>query len=398
MNGGKKVILHLVFDGILFDSVYPRFEQMEHYENIYLFGSLNKDYDIKYIKNTEKILRFDSLDNWRKVVENPQVDIIYMHGLWGDYLKAIDYIQNNVVVMWWCYGMEIYENCFGQVPLLPLKIYKPLTFRFVQSQLELRSQLTNGFLYYSPCLFDALKSVYGFILGRRNLLKQMLSRVDFVFTPLEVEYCELIKRHPYIKAKPFKLRAPFVQEPLEIHTNTGDILLEHSANISDNHLDIIAAIKKKKINLLDRDIHIPLSYGDERLAELVKEKAIFEGAQTHCLTKALPLNEYKEMISGCSHAIFGMIRQSGLGNIYICFKKGIKVFLFKDSILYKQFKTNGYHVFSIEDDLNDVSINEPLTENQAVNNYNIYYSQMCDLGTYQEQMDRILKDYKYDKH
>lgn len=392
MNGQKKVILHLVFDGILFDRVYPRFEQMEHYENIYLFGSLNKDYDIKYIKNTEKILRFDSLDDWRKVVENPQVDIIYMHGLWGDYLKAIDYIQNNVVVMWWCYGMEIYENCFGQVPLLPLKIYKPLTFRFVQSQLELRSQLTNGFMYYSPYLFDALKSVYGFILGRRNLLKQMLSRVDFVFTPLEVEYCELIKRHPYIKAKPFKLRAPFVQEPLEIHTNTGGILLEHSANLSNNHLDIIATIKKKKLNL-HNNIYIPLSYGDERLAELVKEKAIFEGAQTHCLTKALPLNEYKEMMSGCSHAIFGMIRQSGLGNIFLCFIKGIKVFFFKDSILYQQFKADGYDVFSIEDDLNEKSIREPLSSDQALNNYNRYYSRFdASIGSYDEQFEKILKE------
>ena len=61
-------------------------------------------------------------------------------------------------------------------------------------------------------------------------------------------------------------------------------------------------------------------------------------------------------MSGCTHAIFGMIRQSGLGNIYLCFRKGIKVFLFKDSILYKQFKTDGYHVFSIEDELNDNSI------------------------------------------
>ena len=114
--------------------------------------------------------------------------------------------------------------------------------------------------------------------------------------------------------------------------------------------------------------------------------------------EALPFEEYKKMIAGCTHAIFGMIRQSGLGNIYLCFKKGIKVFFFKDSMLYKQFKADGYHVFSIEDELNDVSIQEPLAYNQALNNYNIYFSQFCDLGTHQEQMDRILKDYKYDKH
>ena len=108
MNGNKKVILHLVFDGILFDRMYQRFEQMERYENRYLFGSLNNEYNIKYINNTEKLIRINSLDAWGKVVADPQVDIIYLHGLWGDYLKAVDYIRKDVVVMWWCYGKDIY--------------------------------------------------------------------------------------------------------------------------------------------------------------------------------------------------------------------------------------------------------------------------------------------------
>lgn len=226
----------------------------------------------------------------------------------------------------------------------------------------------------------------------------MLSRLDYAFTPLKVELEELKKKHPYIKAKPYILQGFSGKEPLVLHKDTGNILLEHSANISDNHLDIIAAIISKKLNLQERDIYVPLSYGDERLAERVQEEAKFDGANVHCLMETLPFDEYKKMLDGCTHAIFGMIRQSGLGNIYICFRKGIKVFLFKDSMLYKQFKTDGYDVFSIEDDLNDVSIKEPLTGDQALNNYNIYYRKYRDLGTYQEQMDRILIEYKNDKH
>ena len=179
---------------------------------------------------------------------------------------------------------------------------------------------------------------------------------------------------------------------MEVHKYAGNVLLEHSANISNNHLDIIAVLKEKKIDFQDRNIYIPLSYGDERLADSVKKESYFMGAQVHCLTEMLPLNDYKEMVSGCTHAIFGMIRQSGLGNIYMCFKKGIKVFLFKDSILYKQFKAEGYYVFTIENDLSDDAIREPLPPDQALHNYNKFYSRLdASIGSYNEQFDIILK-------
>lgn len=394
MNGNKKVILHLIFDGILFDRMYSRFEEMDSYENRYLFGSLNTDEKIKYIKKTEKLIRVDSLEKWGEIVSDSQVDIIYMHGLWPDYLKAVDFVRDNVVVMWWCYGMEIYENCFGLPPLMELNIYKPRTYKFLESFGGNRYKLFLYLLHNQPQLYILLTKISNFIHKRpESKLKKMLSRVDYAFTPLEIELQELKKKHPYIKAKPYVLRGLAVKEPLVAHENIGYILLEHSANKSNNHLDIIAAIKSKNLDLQNRDIYVPLSYGEEDLAGRVKTEAKFDGANVQCLMEVLPVEEYKKMISGCTHAIFGMIRQSGLGNIYLCLRKGIKVFLFKDSILYKQFKADGCYVYSIEDDLNDVSIKEPLTREQAVNNYNYIYSIYDNsLGTYQQQLDNILKD------
>lgn len=399
MKGTKKVILHLIFDGILFDRIYSSFEEMESYENRYLFGSLNTDEEIKYIKNTEKLIRVDSLEEWGQIVSDSQVDIIYMHGLWPDYLKAIDYVRDGVIIMWWCYGMEIYESCFGLPSLMGLNIYKPKTYGFLESLGGNRYKLTLNLLHHHPQIYLALRRIWDFFHRRpKSKLQKMLSRIDYAFTPLEIELQELKKRHPYIKAKPFILRGMIINEPLMIHDSIGNILLEHSANISDNHLDIIAALCDKRINLYGRDVYIPLGYGVKKLAEKVQKEAHFDGANVHCLMEALSFDDYTEMMDSCTHAIFGMIRQSGLGNIYLCFKKGIKVFLFKDSMLYKQFKTDGYHIFSIEDDLNDVNIQEPLKKNQALDNYNIFNSQWRDLGTFQEQMDKILNDYKDDKH
>ena len=399
MNGNKKVILHLISDGVHFDQVYPQFEIMDNYENQYLFGSLNTDKEIRYIKNTEKLIRVDSLEKWGEFVSDPQVDVIYMHGLWSDYLKAIDYVRDDVIIMWWCYGMEIYESCFGFPPLMCLNIFKPRTYEFQESLGGLRYKVKLNLILRRPRIYMLLRTINDIIHRRpKSKLKKMLSRVDYAFTPLEVELQELKKKHPYIKAKPFILRGLVGKGPLVVHKETGNILLEHSANISNNHLDIIAAIKNKKLDLRERDIIVPLSYGVSKVAERIKDEAKFEGANVQCLMEALPFNDYNKMLNSCTHAIFGMIRQSGLGSIFLCLRKGIKVFFFKDSILYKQFKADGYYVYSIENDLNDVSILEPLTEVQALNNYNIFYTLKRDLGTYQEQMDRILKDYKDDKH
>lgn len=394
MNGNKKVILHLIFDGVLFDQRYNAFEGMDNYENRYLFGILNTDEEIKYIKNTEKLIRVDSLEKWGQIVSDPQVDVIYMHGLWSNYLKAIDYVRDDVIIMWWCYGMEIYENCFGFPPLMRLNIYKPRTYKYLESFGGFRYKLKLSLLLRHPRLYMLWRKISDIIHRRpESKLKKMLSRIDFAFTPLETELVELKKKHPYIKAKPFKLRGVIEKEPIEIHEKAGNILLEHSANISNNHLDILTALKEKQLNMQGKNVYIPLSYGEEKLAERVKDEAKFEGVNVHCLMEALPYNEYKEMLDGCTHAIFGMIRQSGLGNIYLCLRKGIKVFFFKDSMLYKQFKSDGYYVYSIEDDLNDVSIKEPLTREQATINYNIFYSKFDNsYGTYQQQLDNILKD------
>jgi hypothetical protein len=392
MNVDKKVILHITFDGVLFDQVYPQFEAMERYENRYLLGAIGSSKKLKFIKNSEKIIRADNLDEWGKFISDPQVDIIYLHGLWKDYLKAVDFIQDNVKVMWWCYGMEIYENVFGQPALMGLNIYKPKTLRFYLSTGPFYIRISHKLLFYCPKLYVLIRGFFNAIFRRpERKLKKMLSRIDFAFTPLKMELDVLKKRHPYIKGKPYRFVGVANKDVMERHSQMGHLLFEHSAHISNNHLDVLDSIKEKQLDFKGRNIYVPLSYGVKKMAERVKEESKFEGANVCCLMEPLPYQEYSEMISSCSHAIFGMIRQSGLGNIYLCFRKGIKVFLFKDSILFKQLKNDGYYVYSIEDDLNEESIKTPLAMEQADHNYNLFYEQFGgSVESFEQQFDRIL--------
>lgn len=394
MHGDKKVILHLVFDGILFDRIYTRFEQMTKYENIYLFGIIGGDKDYKYIKKHEKIIHVNTHKEWSEIISNPQIDIIFLHGLWLDYLKAVGYIRDNVMVMWWCYGMEIYENCLHWPSLLPMKIYKPKTHLFWLKTMHGFHRVSAELSYSLPGLYILLLRIVNIIKGiKGDDLRNMLARMDYIFTPLKNEFIKLKDAHPYIKAAPFVLRAPIVKEELEIHDKAGGVLFEHSSTISNNHLDLIKTLRKKKIDFSGRHIYIPLSYGSKILSNRIMQEATFDNGYVHCLLEAMPLDDYNKMISSCSHAFFGMLRQSGLGNIYMCFQKGIKVFFFKDSILYEQFKNDGYYVYSIENDLNNKSIAEPLTPEQAYHNYNLFHTQFDGkAGTYEQQFDKILNN------
>lgn len=395
MEGSKKVILHIIHDSIWFDKVYLSFEGMDGYINRYLYRDIGIDKSsFEYINYSEKVICAQSLQEWGKIVSDPNNDIIYFQGLWKSSLKAIDYISDNAIVMWWCLGMEIYSNLYGWAPLLPVRLYKPKTFSFMLTHSKsLRLFLSKILTWKFPLIYDGIQSIRYRISGRRILHKELLSRIDYAFTPLPIELEELKYRHSYIKAKQFELRGKSTQWPFNYQEKVGHILFDHSAMSNNNHLDLLAALRK--CHLSDRHIFFPLSYGNKDIKDYLMKHASFEGAETHFLTEVMPRQEYTDLLSNCSHALFGTIRQSGLGNTFILLRKGVKLFFFEESIVYKYCKREGYHVFSIEKDLNDESIVTPLPYDMALHNYNLFYKRRgVSDETYQQQFDRILSSHE----
>jgi hypothetical protein len=152
------------------------------------------------------------------------------------------------------------------------------------------------------------------------------------------------------------------------HQKPKNILIGHSLTYTDNHLDIFVQLKKIKIDS-GRKYIIPVNYGidndyDNNPDNLIKECPLQE-KQLMWIKEIMPFNEYQQVIGSVSHAIIGVIRQQALGNIYMCIRSGVKVFLYKDSVVYKELKKKGYVIFSIEDDLNEDSLNSVLTEEEA---------------------------------
>lgn len=384
-------MLHIVFDGIFFDKLYPAFESMERYDNRYLYYCVGVDKtEMHFIKNTEKIIFANTLQEWGGIVGDAQNDIIYFHGLWKESVKAVEFIRKEAIVMWWCHGKEIYDNEFGWTPLLPVRVYKPKTMLFYLSHSrKFHSIFSRSMTWYFPGLYNALQTIRFTIQGKRLAFKEMISRVDYAFTPLPIEFDELKKRHSYFKAKPYRIGTFSQQWPYDYQKKVGYILFDHSAMLNNNHLDLLAVAKK--LDLKGRVVVAPLSYGSNDIKEYMLENAFFDGAETRFLTEVIPGNEYLQLVSNCSHALFGTIRQSGLGNAYIMLRKGVKMFYYEDSIMYKQLKADGYYVFSIEKDLDDESVREPLSDEMALHNYTLFYKNFkVSAETYQQQFDKIL--------
>jgi len=396
MENNNKIILHIVFDGILFDGITPHFDKMDGYENIYILNVYGEVPSFKYIKDSAKVIIAKDEKEWGSIISNPNIDIIYFHGLWTESARAIRYISDDVVVVWWCYGMEIYENVLGISPLLPINIYKSHTLFLLQKwNLKIHRFTSNFLAYFFP-------KVYNFIMRikypeKTRTIYSMLGRVDYLFTPLPLEYEEVIRYNKFIKAKPFRLY--FCQSPDEQpvqHSTPGEILFDHSAVLSNNHADIFHALKR--INISKRTLNIPISYGDEIIREKIKKYSGFNGACTNFIENPIPYIDYKAMIRKCSHAFFGGIRQTGLGNIHLCLRNGVKIYFFKDSITYKYLKRAGYIVYSIEDNLSDDEIKTPLDANAVTHNFNLFYKiHGVSHGSYEQQFDRLLEDSKKTK-
>lgn len=107
-----------------------------------------------------------------------------------------------------------------------------------------------------------------------------------------------------------------------------------------------------------------MAYGDNLYRDRVREYLKSHAVESEIQNELMPIGEYRQKLLNCRVAIFGHIRQQAVGNIMICMRSGMKVFLFKDSVAFKFFKSIGSFVFSIEDELTKEEIRKPLTEKE----------------------------------
>lgn len=356
-------ILHVFDDDKFFDLTCIYYESLENVNNLFYYYTPQKSYRFKKIKSSGKICVFNNWKDYVSLFSDDSIDAIYFQGLCDrEHYKLINYIGQKQKVIWWSFGAELY-NIDGLPPLIRIELLKPLTskyykkYRFTKpKQLLKRLYFLFATPYYS------------------RLRRRFLKRVDYYTPVLTIERQLLMEQFEGFKAKPFmELCGPTLLRdfPFKFHTKACHVLVGNSLTFSNNYLDVIEIIRKISLEK-GRKYIFPICYGSDYggIANFKKISMMPEN-QTFWLESFLPVKEYYELFNNVTHAVFGFIRQQGIGNVEVCLRTGVKVYLYKDSIVYKHYYNSGYKVFTIEDDLTTESLASCLSEEDAKINHKL---------------------------
>lgn len=273
-------------------------------------------------------------------------DLVIFHGLPCALLIPMVLLKQNYAWLGW--GYDYYSRPFDS-DLLAEPLVLPKTMEY-----------TKTFINDENRSFDVLNHIV------KSLIKMLVCSKSFyqlamrnlkVFSPVLPQEYDLVKEK-YGLGKDTQY-SPWNYGILERHIikniqlgeiySANAILLGNSATATNNHLEALDIIEKTGSS---RTIILPLSYGDEKYAKLIKEyinknPKLF--SQCQVLDNFMPLSEYNAIINSCGFVIMNHVRQQALGNIVAMMYRGSKVFLREESVLYKYFKSMSAYVYSVQE-------------------------------------------------
>lgn len=209
------------------------------------------------------------------------------------------------------------------------------------------------------------------------LFNHAIKRIN-IFSPVILEDYELFN-HYFPKSKmiymPWNYGINNSQAPVDIQTdyNLGpNILVGNSASYTNNHLEVFEILKH--INLGQRKIIIPLSYGDPEYRDYIIKigKDLFHDSFVP-LVDFIPIDDYHKILQSCSIVIMNHYRQQAAGNIYMMLRLGAKVYLSERSPYYKATRRMNQRVFLIETlETNPMRLLEPLSAADKIHNIRLF--------------------------
>ena len=282
---------------------------------------------------------------------------IILHGLFWPWEETVlKYVPPGVKVAWVFWGGEIYGRKDIQSSFLA-----PRTRNAFRWQM-LKRTLRNG----------------GKLQPKYEIPIDFFKRIDYCLTDIPNEF---IFARDYVGNKMTHLWYNYysIEETLGNAFSSRiigkNILIGNCGSVEGNHLDVFSLLNKRKIE--DRDIIIPLSYGDPWFIKRITNKARNQFREAfHPITNFLPRNTYNQLLSTCSGVIMNHHRPQALGNIITSLWLGARVYMSEMSIQYKYLKQQGLLLFSIENDLLQREANafDELSDKEREHNRSILYS------------------------
>ncbi|HRN78751.1 MAG TPA: TDP-N-acetylfucosamine:lipid II N-acetylfucosaminyltransferase [Ferruginibacter sp.] len=182
-----------------------------------------------------------------------------------------------------------------------------------------------------------------------NRRSRFLTRLNFFCHWNEMDLDRIKEAYPCNAVfKPFFYDFGFDKFPSEVLSEspegTRTIYLGNSASIPNNHIDALYALEQFKNE--DVKIICPLSYGNARYGDYVSKigKRIF-GEKFTDLRQYMPIEEYFKMIMKLDVIVMYHNRTQAAANIFAFLRMGKKVFLKRESTIFRLAELHGIKVF-----------------------------------------------------
>ncbi|HEX9513597.1 MAG TPA: TDP-N-acetylfucosamine:lipid II N-acetylfucosaminyltransferase [Puia sp.] len=378
--------LHLFSDPKFADIHIDRFNDPS-FENRFICLMADFQYEGSNLPLLEWVVPFSSA--YDALQQNSSsFDLVFVYNL--DYIKScfINGLPKEVLVVWHLYGTEIYNN------------YEP--FRF-----SIYSDLTRNILHLNRLfrLKSRVKRVLSrgkyFLLNKKATYDEIhlaILRVNFLAWYSKIEYDYIQSRLPF-KLPAFLPLSVLVKEPADLlssRNRTNSIWLGNSASPENNHLDILTLFFKMAFK---DPIIVPFSYGGPELyTRFLKDFKKRTGLNIALLENFVHYNRFTDLIGNCRTAVFNSYRQMALGTIFISIKYGLKVYLNELNPSFAWLKSNGFHLYSIQQDFEADLFNNHLSlpPEYAAQNLEAYDKLISPFNNqlFLKQVTRLVNDWK----
>ena len=322
-----------------FEKVYPS-------ENKYI---VIHSRGVKYVQPQDNVVLISSAKELIEFLEEiSSYKYLIIHFLWKDVAIALRNVRNDNIC-WIEWGGDLYNH------LLRAKGFKLYSYK----ETEIIANSVEGSYSLFSSIRNQLRLKY-----YQYVLKRFIKKVKY-FIPDSTpdEYPLLLKYYPEFSF--LKQKEIFYYPINEILGNLfenkccgNNIIVNHSASPTGNHIDIFRLLSRLSIN--DRKVIVPISYGPEKMKRYIIKCGHKFLKQNFCpVLNYMALDEYNKLLLTSNVFIYGHIRQEAVGNILIALFIGGKVFLSSESPMYSYYKRIGLKLFSLEE-LNNESINIPM--------------------------------------
>lgn len=350
------MILHLIIDHVFTDYAISQFSVFSNTSEFVLVNY--NDIPVKCVKQLDKVrvLIYGSNEYISLLNGLDRYTTIISHGLFDRWQHEIILATpKSVKIAWMFWGGEVYG--------------------LAQCRMQFLSTS-------SKFLFKCKEFAYWIKRKKEDNTESMIpmsvfKRINFCLTD-DKEECNFANRVLGISMCHLWYNYYNIEETIGIlkdeNISGKNILLGNASTFEANHLMMYRILSK--MDLLNRKVIVPLSYGDSwlrpRLLELGRR---ILGKNFQPLTAFLPLHEYNSILQSCSVVIMPHYRPHAVGNILTSLWLGAKVFISIHNISFPYFQHLGLHIYSIEYDMTEESIRVPLSKEEILQNRSVLQNQ-----------------------